>query len=60
MKKVGIAIATIIFAITTVASLAYLTSKESVKNSFGIGKIEATVVENFDENNAKDLSTINR
>ncbi|MDY3208440.1 SipW-dependent-type signal peptide-containing protein [Clostridium baratii] len=57
MKKVGIAIATIILTITTVASLAYLTSKESVKNSFGIGKIEATVVENFDENNAKDLST---
>ena len=57
MKKVGIAIVTIILTITTVASLAYLTSKESVKNSFGIGKIEATVVENFDENNAKDLST---
>lgn len=57
MKKVGIAIATIILTITTVASLAYLTSKESVKNSFGIGSIKATVDEKFDENNAKDLST---
>lgn len=57
MKKVGIAIGTIILIITTVASLAYLTSKESVKNDFEIGKIEATVDEKFNRNDAKDLST---
>ncbi|MGG7097116.1 BsaA family SipW-dependent biofilm matrix protein [Clostridium sardiniense] len=56
MKKVGLTLGIILLFTTTVASLAYFSSKESKKNKFTIGSISTEINENFDKDSAKDVS----
>ncbi len=56
MKKVGLTLGIILLFTTTVASLAYFSSKESKKNKFTIGSISTKINENFDKDSAKDVS----
>ncbi|MGG7078928.1 SipW-dependent-type signal peptide-containing protein [Clostridium sardiniense] len=50
MKKVGLTLGIVLLISVAAASIAYFTSKETLKNKFKVGSIKTEVIEDFNQN----------